>query len=245
MSGTIAIREPEIVEGAEKMFCQNCGALVPTNATFCEDCHRRMFGQTGPVAPADAPVQPPECQQPVYPPPVSDYLEQQSSRPQYVVPSMAAPSAASRSAKNARLAAGFSCGTMGLGVLIFLTTFLPWISTGFGYWSKPSGWTVMLKGSELAGNFIWIKIPGFLYFSGIWSMLAGLAVIAGSVMLLKGIRAGQYVAGIGAVIGVGTATVNIIMTNNYEAGIGIGVWLFAIFSVLAVIGAELAWRYSA
>lgn len=223
------------------MFCQQCGAIVPEGTTFCDDCHRKMFDQPDCAAPGDAYA----GQQPVYPPPVSQYLGQQSSGPQYVGQSMPLPPvAASRRAQNASMAAGLSWGTLALGVLVLGTTFLPWISTGIAYLTRPSGWTLLTKGGEIGGNFIWLKVPGLLYFSGLWSILVGLAIIAGAVMLLKGLPQGRLVAGIGAVVGVGTATVNIVMTYSYQAGVGIGAWLFAILSVLAVVGAEFAYRYS-
>ncbi|MHB8895578.1 MAG: hypothetical protein ACYC99_10435, partial [Candidatus Geothermincolia bacterium] len=199
------------------------------------------FEQQANPAPGDAFA----GQQPVYPPPVSEYLGQQSTGPQYVGRPMPATAVAtSRGARNASVAAGLSWGTLAMGFLIIVTTFLPWMTTGIAYWSKPSGWTFLAKGGAMGGNFIWLKIPGFLYFSGLWSILAGLAVGAGAVMLLKGLPQGRLVAGIGAVVGVGAATVNIVMTYNYQAGVGIGLWFFGIFSILAVVGAEFAFRYS-
>lgn len=221
------------------MFCQNCGALIQEGATFCDDCHRRMYDRQESAAPGDA------CARQPGTPPVSEYLGQQSTRPQYAGSGpLGGGVAASRSAGSARLSAGLSWGTLAIGALIICTTFLPWISTGIEYWSKPSGWTFVAHGGEMGGNFIWIKIPGFLYFSGVWSILVGLAVIAGSVMLLMRAGQGRFVSGIGAVLGVGAATVNIVMTYSYQAGVGIGVWLFGVLSVLAVVCTELAWRYS-
>jgi hypothetical protein len=224
-----------------KMFCQHCGAIVPDGVTFCEDCSRKMSQQQQ-AAPGDAYA----GQQPVYSPPVSDYLGQQSGQPRYASPSTiptAQAAAASRRGKNAQLASIFGWCTATVGALVFLTTFLPWLSGGLDIIQGPSGWTLMVKGSELGGNFIWIKIPGLLYFSGLWSMLAGLAIIAGAVMLLKRIVAGRLVAGIGGIIGVGAATVNIVMTYNYQLGVAFGGWLFLVFCVLAVVGTELTFRY--
>lgn len=223
------------------MFCQHCGSLVPEGMTFCLDCTKRMHEQQASAAPGDAYA----GQQPVHPPPVSDYLGQQSTQPQYAAPTPVV--AARRSAQNARLAAGLAWGSLAAGVLIIATTFLPWISGAFEVVGSPSGWTFMTKNGEMAlgGNFIWIKIPGFLYFSGLWSILAGLGIIAGAVMLLMGVPHGRLVAGIAAVIGVGASTVNIIMTYNYQLSTGIGIWIFALMSVASVIGVEFAYRYSA
>jgi len=224
------------------MFCQNCGAIVAEGTTFCDDCSKKMLDQHSDAAPGDVFA----GQRPADPPPVSEYLGRQTTGPQYAGPSPQAPPAAvSRAARNANLAAGLSWGTLALGALVLGTTFLPWISTGIEYWSKPSGWTFIVKGGEMGGNFIWLKLPGLLYFSGLWSILAGLSIIAGAVMLLKGLPQGRLVAGIGALVGVGTATVNIVMTHSYQAGVGAGSWLFAVFSVLAVIGTEFAYRNSA
>jgi hypothetical protein len=225
------------------MFCQHCGAIVPDGVTFCEDCTSKMSQQPG-AAPGDAHAD----RQPVYSPPVSEYLGQQSGQPRYTGPSAMpgapSPAAASRRARNAQLAAIFGWCTFGAGILVMLTTFLPWLSGGLGYMNKPSGWTLMTKGSQVGGNFIWIKIPGLLYFSGLWSILAGLAIAAGAVMLTRGIVAGRLVAGIGAIVGVGAATVNVVMTYNYQLGVAYGGWLFLLFCVLAVVGTELTHRYT-
>jgi hypothetical protein len=69
-------------------------------------------------------------------------------------------------------------------------------------------------------------------------------MIAGAVLLLLGWRQGRWVAGVGGVIGLGAATVNVIMTFKLESGIGVGVWLFLLFSLAAVLTSEFAGRYS-
>lgn len=141
------------------------------------------------------------------------------------------------------VAMGLSWGAFALGLLVLVTTFGPWMNR-FDYWQNPSGWTFMVNGGQVGGNFVWIKAPGLLYFSGVWSILAGLAIMTGAAMLLLDIRAGRYVAGIGGIAGLGAATVNIVITLRYSAGVGYGLWLFALFAALAVVGIELSCRYS-
>jgi hypothetical protein len=232
------------------MFCQQCGAIVPEGVTFCDSCSQKLFPPPESAAPGDvfAGQGQPSPQQYAPPPPVSDYLQQQSHGYRYAAP--AAADVRRRSAGNRGYAIAGVVATAISGLVVLLSTWLPWMSVDISSElitgnASASGWQFMIHGSQLpGGNFVWWNTSGIVFFSGLWSLLAGAGIIAGLVMLLlTGYRLGGRVAGAFGVLGVGIATVNLIMAFKWGAGNGIGTWLFLLFSAAAVIGGETAHRY--
>jgi hypothetical protein len=226
----------------DPMFCQQCGAVVQEGQTFCDDCSRKIFAQQSQGAPGDVFA----AQPPVTPPgQVTQYLEGHSTGLTYGA--AAGQLTATRRSDNARLVLGLTIGAMTSGLIVLLSTFLAWVSSAgyeFVVGVNPTGWTFLTRGGSSGGNFAWIRAEGILYFSGLWSILAGLGIIAGAVMLLLGYKQGGRVAGIAAVVGAGTAMLNLVMTLKLENGIGIGIWLFLLFSIVAVVCGEFATRKS-
>lgn len=227
------------------MFCQQCGAVVAEGQTFCDECNRKMFQESCQGSPGDVFAGGPR--QPVTPSShVSQYLEGHSTGVQAPVGRSTPYRPAVRGARNPALATGLSWATIGLGILAIVATFLPWVSSSdFVIAANPTGWTFLAHGGTITGgSFLWINAEGIFYMSGFWSLLGGAAMIAGAVLLLLGWRQGRWIAGGGGVIGLGAATVNIIMTFKLSSGVGVGVWLLLVFSIAAVLTAEFAGRYS-
>ncbi len=74
----------------------------------------------------------------------------------------------------------FSSGIAALGLLIVITTFLPWLN--FMGLQLGSGWNAMLHGSSSGGGFsLFVHGDGVIFFTGFWSIAVGLAVITGGV----------------------------------------------------------------
>lgn len=223
------------------MFCQECGALIPDGATFCDDCTRRVAGvadQQPYFAPGDAFAAPPGGA--AWPPPaIADYQKQQSQwaypYPRVALTGQATHSRASGS-RNSLAAISISGGC---GLMVAVSTFLPWIS--FGGLFNASGWSWMVNPSQLgSGNFLWYSAPGFLFFTGFFSLLLGLAVIAGAALFLFsgmffGARTAQVAGGLGALV----ALINLITLYTHVGGSGIGLWVFLVFSIGAAIAGEL------
>ena len=132
----------------------------------------------------------------------------------------------------------YSTALWALGLMTIVTTFLPWL-TVMGF-NLGSGWNAMLHGSSNGGFSIFIHGEGVLFFTGFWSILIGFAVIVGAVMLYKGYTAGVWVARIAGFFGVlfSVLTTMTVSFNGMTAGIGL--WLFNIFSLAAVIVAVLS-----
>lgn len=144
------------------------------------------------------------------------------------------------SKKDEKLLIWYSSALGALGLLTIITTFLPWL-TVMGF-NLGSGWNAMLHGSSNGGFSFLIRGEGVLFFTGFWSILIGLAIIVGAVMLFMRYTAGVWVARIAGFLGVlfSVLTTMTVSFNGMTAGIGL--WLFNIFSLAAVIVAVLSIR---
>lgn len=233
------------------MFCQQCGEIVEEGQTFCYDCSQKMFApqQAPSYAPGDAfgrpqQGQPQQNQQATGSEHVSQYLDQHSVAPTTQYRPYQQQVADARQDKTS-LVQGLGIAAMVSGAIVMASTFLVWVtSSGFDFIVaiNPTGWQFMTKAGGVGGNFMFIRAEGILYFTGLWSILAGLGIITGAVLLLAGYRQGGRASGIAGVVGVGAATVNIVMTFKLQNGIGYGVWLFLLFSIVAVVCSEIATR---
>lgn len=142
------------------------------------------------------------------------------------------------SKKDEKLVVWYSSAIGALGLLIIITTFLPWL-TVMGF-NLGSGWNAMLHGSSSGGFSIFIHGEGVLFFTGFWSIFIGLTIIVGAVMLYMRYTAGVWVARIAGFFGVlfSVLTTMTVSFNGMTAGIGL--WLFNVFSLAAVIVAVLS-----
>jgi hypothetical protein len=134
----------------------------------------------------------------------------------------------------------YSTALVSLGSLTVITTFLPWL-TVMGF-NLGSGWNAMLHRSSSGGFSVYIHGEGVMFFTGFWSIIVGLAIIVGAVMLYRGYTAGVWVARIAGGFGVlfSVLTTMTVSFNGMTAGIGL--WLFNIFSLAAMIVAVLSIR---
>jgi hypothetical protein len=134
----------------------------------------------------------------------------------------------------------YSLVTLACGLAVILSTFLPWASMlGFNV----SGWRMMwnVAGSDI-GNFLFAHGEGMIIFTGFWSLLVGVAMAVGIAVLLSGRRSGgriaQVAGGLGLVLSITTA----VMLYTHSVGADIGLWMFIVFSLAAVILTQLAIR---
>jgi hypothetical protein len=133
----------------------------------------------------------------------------------------------------------FSIATGAFGFLVLVGTFLPWVSL-FGA-QGGSGWQMMLHGTG-GGFSIIIRGEGVVFFTGIWSILVGLAVMTGAVLLYTRRTLGGWIACIAGTVGVFCALISSItlMTNGLTAAVGL--WLFSLFSCAASVSGGLTMK---
>ena len=127
----------------------------------------------------------------------------------------------------------YSGALAALGLLIIITTFLPWLTLG-GVGSA-SGWNAMLHGSAGGGFSVYIHGEGVLFFTGFWSIVVGLAVIAGAVLLFMRNTLGCWVARIAAGLGFLFAILSTMTAIFHGVTVGAGLWMFNIFAIAAGI----------
>lgn len=125
------------------------------------------------------------------------------------------------------------------GVMMILSVFLPWIA-------GISGWKLMFSGQfGTSHNFLFSYSEGLFFFSGFLALLFGLLVTVGGVMRIAGWENGEVLILLSSIFSIIVVTVNIVMA--YAKGVppfsspGGGVWLFAVFSLLAFIFGLVSW----
>jgi len=133
------------------------------------------------------------------------------------------------------------------GLIMIISTFLAWISG-----SGVNGWSMMFsRGFGTSHNFLFSTGSSKIVFSGFWSLLFGILVIAGAVTLLTGWGGANGLVLTGGILGFAISVVSIVMIYSVKPiaiAPGPGLWLFAVFSMIAAVaggvGASQA-RYAA
>jgi hypothetical protein len=120
------------------------------------------------------------------------------------------------------------------GIIMIISTFLAWIS-GRGV----TGWSMMFsRGFGTAHNFLFSTGASKIVFTGFWSLLFGILVIAGAVTLLTGWGGANGLVLTGGILGFTISVVSIIMIYSVKPiaiAPGPGLWLFAVFSLIAAV----------
>lgn len=129
------------------------------------------------------------------------------------------------------------------GIVMIISTFLAWISG-----SGVTGWSMMFSsGFGTAHNFLFSTGASKIVFTGFWSLLFGILVVAGAVTLVTGWGGANGLVLTGGMLGFAISVVSIIMIYSVKLialAPGPGLWLFAVFSLIAavagVVGASQA-----
>jgi hypothetical protein len=120
------------------------------------------------------------------------------------------------------------------GVVIIISTFLGWIS-GIAM----SGWSMMFSsGFGTTQNFLFSIGSSKIVFTGFWSLLFGILVVAGAVTLVTGWGGADGLVLTAGLLGLGISVVSIVMIYTVKPvalAPGVGLWLFAVFSLIAMI----------
>ena len=121
------------------------------------------------------------------------------------------------------------------GIAMIISTFLTWISG-----SGMTGWSMMFSsGLGTTHNFLFSLGASKIIFTGFWSLLLGVLVIAGAVTLVTGWGGANGLVLAGGIIGLAISVVSIVMIYTLSSPIafspGPGLWLFAVFSLVATV----------
>jgi len=124
------------------------------------------------------------------------------------------------------------------GLIMIISTFLAWISA-----SGVSGWSMMFSsGFGTSHNFLFSTGSSKIVFSGFWSLLFGILVVAGAVTLVTGWGGANSLVLTGGILGLGVSVVSIVMIYTVKPvalAPGVGLWLFAVFSLIATIAGSV------
>ena len=125
------------------------------------------------------------------------------------------------------------------GIAMIISTFLGWIS-GIGM----TGWSMMFSsGFGTTQNFLFSAGASKIVFTGFWSLLFGIIVVAGAVTLVTGWGGANGLVLTGGILGLAISVVSIVMIYTVKPvalapgalAPGVGLWLFAVFSLIAAV----------
>src|SRR5450759_1214888 len=133
------------------------------------------------------------------------------------------------------------------GIVMIISTFLEWISN-----TSVSGWAMMsTSGFGTTHNFLFSTGASKIVFTGFWSLLFGILVVAGAVTLVTGWGGANGLVLTAGILGLGISVVSIVMIYTLKPialSPGAGLWLFAVFSLIAAVAGgvgESQARYAA
>ena len=120
------------------------------------------------------------------------------------------------------------------GIAVIISTFLEWISN-----TSVSGWSMMsTSGFGTTHNFLFSTGASKIIFTGFWSLLLGIIVVAGAVTLVTGWGGANGLVLAGGILGLGISVVSIVMIYTVKPialAPGVGLWLFAVSSLIATV----------
>ncbi len=251
-------------------FCPHCGQENRDDARFCVNCGTALQaarqetqtappypsppgGAAEPPPPPPGPAAPPEAAVPPYAPTGTAA----TTPPGTATP--AAPGAAYRPAVGvaypARAASGTgkrkpvfwvgACVLVLAGLLVLISSFLPWISGPFGFGSV-SGMDFVTKEQFRMDNLFFDYGNGYPFFSGLVSLILGVLLAFLAVVLLASRR--KWPAGLAlpfCIISLGVAITNLSSILRGPGGAdmisaGSGIYVFIIFSLLGLVGSIMS-----
>lgn len=121
------------------------------------------------------------------------------------------------------------------GLVVFISTYLNWLSG----WS---GWASLVN-SRGRGRFFYFGRGVGIFFTGFWSFVLGLLIIAGAVLLILNRRSGGVLAIAAGGLGMLLGLANLIAQFSTRGVPSVGVWLFLIFSIGALASGILSLIY--
>ena len=120
------------------------------------------------------------------------------------------------------------------GVLVIISTFFSWIAG-----SGVTGWSMMSKGGfGTSQNFLFSTGGSRIVFTGFWSLLFGVLIVAGAVTLITGWGGANGLVLTAGILGLIISVLSIVMIYTVKLlslTPGAGLWMFAVFSLIAAV----------
>lgn len=214
------------------MYCEQCGAKVQEGNKYCQSCGE-------PVRAA--------------------HKSSASQQPAVGIDSYQAPTSAVGNLFSGPIPSiAVVASSAFCGLLVFLSTFMSWISSSavLGFQMSWSGMNLMTKANQMGQNtnFAFGLEDGAFWFSGFWSIIIGLAIIGCAVLLFKGKKIGGALLIVLGSSGFIISMVNLVMiywkmNSNipadevYTLSAGAGLWVFLLFSIGAAVAGYLSYTY--
>ncbi len=169
-----------------------------------------------------------------YAPPARQYRQQAEG---YGAPYAAQPGYGATGARYGSVVLGAI--TMVMGAVAAASVFLSWVSVaGYG----ATGWSMMVQGAtargvSTSGFHVVVTGNGLIFFTGFLAMLLGVLITGGGLVLLFRSRVGGGLTLMFGVAATAIAAINITMiyTKMQPVSPGVGLWVFAGASLVALV----------
>jgi hypothetical protein len=130
-------------------------------------------------------------------------------------------------------------------VMVFISSFLPWISSQGAQGVSTTG--IQLMTANIEGFFMIRWGWGGILFTGFFGLVFGAVMLIPAILLLLNRRSGATWSIVTGVLGFFIALVNIIMVFSTYEGVkaSAGLWLMLVFSVIVLLCGIIGMRFTA
>jgi hypothetical protein len=130
-----------------------------------------------------------------------------------------------------------------VGIVVIACSFMPWVTGPLGYGSE-SGWDAFNLAREFGevGDWFFQYNNGYPFFTGLCSLIiGGLIALIGALMLIFRSKGIGGIAILFSIFALGMAITNLTtIVRTDMISIGIGMYLFLVFSFLGLVGGAIA-----
>ncbi len=124
------------------------------------------------------------------------------------------------------------------GLLILLSSFMAWMPRGLTGMNLVSTRVIGTSGGSF--NAFFTASNGYIVFSGLWSVLLGVGLLATGIMLIGSIGYSMaYFASVLGFLALGLSVVNLVTLSALNFGVGAGAIVFLVFAIIGLAGTAL------
>ncbi len=124
------------------------------------------------------------------------------------------------------------------GLLILLSSFMAWMPSGLTGMNLVSTRVIGTAGGSF--NAFFTASHGYIIFTGLWTVLLGVGLLATGIMLIGSIGYSMaYFASVLGFLALGISVVNLVTLSALSFGVGAGAIVFLVFAIIGLIGTAL------